>query len=247
MKIIQTKDYQELSQVVFDVIAETLEKNPGASINTTTGASYDGTFELLVKAINKGDLSIKDAVVTNLDEYVAERNKHFTVYTYMKQKFYDLINEQPKYIGLLDGSVEDLAAEIERYKKVLEKYPRDLQIVGLGTNAHLAANEPGTPFDSRMFLADSDESTIQSTMNYQNLTREEAPTQMLTMGLADIMDAKHIIVASSGTRKAEAVRCTLEGPVSEDCPASILQKHPNVTFIMDDEAASLLEKNYRSE
>lgn len=245
MKIIQTRDYQELSQVVFDVIAETLRENPEASINTTTGASYDGTFELLVEAINKGELSIKDAVITNLDEYVAERDKHFTVYTYMHKKFYDLINEKPKYIGLIDGSVEDIDAEIERYKKVLEKYPRDLQIVGLGTNAHLAANEPGTPFDSRMFLADSDESTIQSTMAYQNLTREEAPTQMITMGLADIMEADHILVASSGTRKAQAVKCTLEGPVTEDCPASILQEHPNVTFIMDDDAASLLEKDYR--
>src|SRR5690625_3583040 len=230
MKIIQTRNYEEMSQAAFEVIAKTLRENPHASINTTTGASYDGTFELLVEAINNDNLSIKNAVFTNLDEYVAERDKHFTVYTYMHKKFYDLIKQKPKYIGLLDGSVKDTQAEINRYKKVLEKYPRDLQIVGLGTNAHLAANEPGTPFDSRMFLADSDESTIQSTMAYQNLTREEAPTQMLTMGLADIMEAKHVLVASSGKRKAEAVKCTLEGPITEECPASILRKHPNVTL-----------------
>lgn len=245
MKIIQTKNYEEMSKEAFKVIAETLNENENAVINTTTGASYDGTFELLVEAINNEKLSIENAVITNLDEYVAERNKSFTVYNYMHKNFYNLIKTQPKYIGLLDGSLEDLQAEIDRYNGVLKKYPRDLQIVGLGVNAHLAANEPGTSFNSRLFLADSDESTIQSTMGYQNLTSDEAPTQMLTMGLADIMEGKHILVASSGERKAEAVRATLEGPINEDCPASILRAHPNVTFIMDDAAASLLQKSYK--
>lgn len=245
MKIIQTRNYDEMSKAAFNVIADTLKENKQASINTTTGASYDGTFELLVEAINNGDVSIEDSVFTNLDEYVSEREKPFSVYTYMHKNFYDLIKSHPKYIGLLDGSVEDKQAEIDRYNEVLNKYPRDLQIVGLGTNAHLAANEPGTSFNSRLFLADSDESTIQSTMGYHNLTSEEAPTQMLTMGLADIMEAKHILVASSGERKAEAVKATLEGPINEDCPASILRAHPNVTFIMDDAAASLLEKDYK--
>src|SRR5690606_7826964 len=135
------------------------------------------------------EISIENAIFTNLDEYVAEREKGFTVYTYMYKKFYDLIKSKPAYIGLLDGSLKDTQAEINRYNEVLKKYPRDLQIVGLGVNAHLAANEPGTSFNSRLFLADSDESTIQSTMQYHNLSREEAPTQMLTMGLADIMEA----------------------------------------------------------
>lgn len=244
MRIIQTRNYEDMSKAAFDVIAETLKENEHASINTTTGASYDGTFELLVEAINNGDLKIDNSVITNLDEYVSERNAPFSVYTYMHKKFYDLIQTKPKYIGLIDGSVKDIQAEMDRYNEVLKKYPRDLQLVGLGTNAHLAANEPGTSFQSRLFLADSDQSTIDSTMAYHNLTPEEAPTQMITMGLADIMEAKHILVASSGERKAEAVKATLEGPIHEDCPASILRAHPNVTFIMDDAAASLLEKKY---
>src|SRR5690625_2469787 len=245
MEIIKVKDYSELSEKSFQVIADTLNKYESPIINTTTGASYDGTFELLVEAINNGDVSVAHSIFTNLDEYVAERDKSFTVYNYMHKKFYDLIKEKPKYIGLLDGSVEDLQAELDRYRKVLDKYPRDLQIVGLGVNAHLAANEPGTSFNSRLFLADSDQSTIDSTIGYHGLRPEEAPTQMLTMGLADIMEAKHILVASSGERKAEAVKATLEGPINEDCPASILRAHPNVTFIMDDAAASLLEKDYK--
>ncbi len=244
MEIIKVNNYKELSEEAFKVIAETLVEKPNASINTTTGASYDGTFELLVKGINNGEVPINHSVFTNLDEYIAERDKAFTVYTYMHKKFYNLINTKPSYIGLLDGSVEDTEEELKRYSEILNKYPRDLQIVGLGVNGHLAANEPGTSFDSRLFLADSDQSTIDSTMSYHNLTPEEAPTQMLTLGLADILEAKHILVASSGTRKAKAVKETLEGPITEDCPASILRTHPNVTFIMDEAAASLLEKRY---
>jgi len=244
MRIIQTRNYEDMSKAAFDVIAEILKQNEHASINTTTGASYDGTFKLLVEAINNGELMIDNSIFTNLDEYVCERDASFSVYTYMHKNFYDLIESKPKYKGLLDGSTVNIQDEIDRYNEVLKKYPRDLQIVGLGTNAHLAANEPGTSFQSRLFLADSDQSTIDSTIGYHNLTPEEAPSQMITMGLADIMEGKHILVASSGERKAQAVKNTLEGPINEDCPASILRAHPNVTFIMDDAAASLLEKKY---
>jgi len=244
MNIIQTRNYDDMSEAAFEVVAQTIHENKHASINTTTGASYDGMFALLVEAINQGKLPLDQTIFTNLDEYISARDTAYSVYTYMHKNFYDLIDVKPKYIGLLDGSLEDTDAEMERYKAVLQTYPRDLQIVGLGTNAHLAANEPGESFQSRLFLADSDESTIQSTMGYHHLTREEAPTQMLTMGLADIMEGKHILVASSGERKAEAVKATLEGPIHEDCPASILRAHPHVTFIMDDAAASLLNKTY---
>ncbi|MEH7379017.1 glucosamine-6-phosphate deaminase [Bacillus sp. JJ1533] len=242
MEIIRTKDYQEMSAKAYEIVAEVLKNKKDAIINTTTGASYDGLFELLVQAVNSGEVEIDESVFINLDEYIAEREKTFTVYTYMHKKFYDLIEKHPKVIELVDGSLEDLQSEINRYKCVLEEYPRDLQIVGLGVNGHLGANEPGTPFNSRLFLADSDESTIQSTMLYNNLTREEAPSQMITLGLADIKEAKQILLVASGERKAQAVRDTIEGPISVDCPATVLRDHPNVTFIIDEAAASLLSK-----
>ena len=242
MKIIKTKNYEEMSQKAFEILENVLKNKSNAVINTTVGASYDGFFDILVDAINNKKLSIEDAIFMNLDEYIAARNEKFTVYSYMYHKFYNLIQAQPKMIELLDGSLDDLDTEIKRYKEVLDTYPRDLQILGLGVNGHLAANEPGAPFDSRLFLADSDESTIQSTMLYQNLTRSEAPTQMLTLGLADIMEAKQVLLVASGERKAKAVKDTIEGPISEDCPATILRTHPNAVFIIDESAGSLLSK-----
>src|SRR5699024_9089844 len=156
MNVIKVKDYAELSQKSFEVIKETLENNDEPSINTTTGASYDGTFELLVEAINNDDLKINHSIFTNLDEYISDRDKKFTVYTYMHKKFYDLIKSKPKFIGLMDGSVSNIHKEIDRYNEILTKYPRDLQIVGLGTNANLAANETVKSFYSQILLADSD-------------------------------------------------------------------------------------------
>lgn len=246
MQIIQTKDYEKMSKQAFNVIVNVLNKTEDAVINTTTGASYDKVFQLLVEAINSNNLSIKNKIIMNLDEFIADRDKPFTVYTYMQKKFYSLIKSKPKLVELLDGSVTDLQSEIDRYNEVLKKYPRDLQILGLGVNGHLGANEPGTSFNSRLFCANSEESTIQSTMKYYNLSREEAPTKMFTLGLADIMEAKEILLTASGERKAKAVKATIEGPINENCPASILRAHPNVTFIIDDAAASLLENSYKS-
>jgi glucosamine-6-phosphate deaminase len=241
MNIIHTKDYEEMSREAYKVIENIIKKNSSPVINTTTGASYDRVFELWVHAINNDEISIAQSVIQNLDEYIAERDNPFTVYTYMQQKFYSLIKTQPKIVELLDGSSQNLQAEIARYNSALSKYPRDLQIVGLGVNGHLGANEPGTPFDSRLFCANSDESTIQSTMLYHHLNREAAPTQMLTLGLADIMEAKEVLLVASGSRKAAAVKATIEGPINTDCPASLLREHPNVTFIIDSAAASLLD------
>ena len=240
MKIVKTLDYKEMSYEAYQIVAKVLEENKSAVINTTTGASYDGLFERMVEAINKGELNIEEAVIMNLDEYIADRDKPFTVYSYMHQKLYGLINQRPKVIELIDGSLEDSDSEIARYAKVLSQYPRDLQIVGLGVNGHLGANEPGASFDSRIFRADSHESTIQSTMLYHRLSRDEAPTQMITLGLADIMEARKILLVASGERKALAAKQTIEGPIDEECPASLLRTHPDVTFVIDSAAASLL-------
>ncbi|MBC2312161.1 glucosamine-6-phosphate deaminase [Listeria booriae] len=242
MKIIRTKTYDEMSQKAYELVKDVIASKENPVINTTTGASYDGMFEKLVEGINNDEVDIEKVFMMNLDEFIAPREQSFTVYNYMHQKFYDQIKKQPKEIALLDGSLASFDEEIARYNKILQANKRDLQILGLGVNAHLGANEPGTPFDARLFLADSDDSTINSTMLYYKVSREEAPEQMLTLGLADMMEAEQILVTASGIRKAEAVKATLEGPITIDCPASILQNHPNVVFIIDEEAGSLLTK-----
>ncbi|MDY0394533.1 6-phosphogluconolactonase [Virgibacillus halophilus] len=145
---------------------------------------------------------------------------------------------------MIDGAAQDTDKEIARYKEILDQYPRDIQLLGLGTNGHIGANEPGTPFDSTMFLAQHDESTIQSTMKEYGIGREEAPTEMLTLGFTEILAAKQVILLVSGKHKAEAVKALLEGEITPDCPATALRNSDHTVVIIDEDAASLLEKEY---
>lgn len=242
MKTIFVKDYAEMTQVTYDLIKETLVKKPEAVISMTTGGSPRGLIEMMVEEINNDRLDISEATVMNLDEYVGPKEASYTVDTFMNEQFYQKLNTQPKRAFLMDGSAEDIEAEIVRYTEIMDQYPRDIQIIGLGTNGHIGANEPGTPFDSTIFLADHDDSTIESTMREYNLSRDEAPTQMITMGFTEILAARTAILMVSGVRKAEAVKGVLEGDVSVDCPASYLREQDNVIMIVDEDAASLLSR-----
>lgn len=160
----------------------------------------------------------------------------------MYENFYNKINTQPKEIFLINGEADNKEEEINRYKEVLNAYPRDVQVLGLGTNGHIGANEPGTPFDSTIFLAEHDDSTIESTMREYNIERDEAPTEMITLGFTEILEAEKVILLVSGKRKSEAVKNLLEGEVSTDCPATALRDKDNVIVIIDEEAASLLDE-----
>jgi len=242
MRTLFVKDYDEMTKVTYDIVKETLRKKPAAVLSMTTGGSPRGLIETMVEEINNGQLDISEATIMNLDEYVGPKHASYTVDTFMNENFYKKIKKQPKRAFLIDGSADDIDSEIARYTGIMDQYPRDIQILGLGTNGHIGANEPGTPFDSTIFLAQHDNSTIQSTMREYNLTCEEAPTQMITMGFTEILEAETVILMVSGKRKAEAVKDLLEGEVTVDCPASYLRDKSNVIMIVDEEAAALLSR-----
>ncbi|MCH5153540.1 MAG: glucosamine-6-phosphate deaminase, partial [Clostridiales bacterium] len=133
----------------------------------------------------------------------------------------------------------DLAAECKGYDDLLTNLSRDVQLLGLGSNGHIAFNEPGSPFDSRTRVVQLYESTVND--NSRLFARpEDVPTHAITMGIADIMSSKRILLLASGVNKAQAVRDMVRGEVTVDCPASILQRHHDVTVILDKQAASLL-------
>src|SRR5690625_717552 len=241
MEIIYVKDYDEMSEMGFQVIKEVIETKESPVVSLNTGGTPKGLYKYLVEAINQG-LNINDTTILSLDEYIGPKDAVYTVKNYMHKRLIDLVNQKPKNIFLMDGDTQDTDEEIKRYKELLAKYPRDIQLLGLGTNAHLGANEPGTPFDTMMFLAQHHESTIQATMREYGIDREEAPTEMLTLGLKEIAEAKNVLLLASGKHKAQAVKNLVEGEITPDCPASILRDCKNATIIVDEEAASLLSK-----
>jgi glucosamine-6-phosphate deaminase len=244
MKTIFVKDYDQMSKKAYEIIKEVIETKEEPVISMTTGGSPRGIFKLLVEGINNG-LDIRNTTIMNLDEYRGPKDAVYTVKTFMYKNFYNLINAEPKNIFLIDGEAQDTDKEIARYKEILNQYPIDVQLLGLGTNGHIGANEPGTPFDSTMFLAQHDESTIQSTMKEYGIEREEAPTEMLTLGFTEILEAEKVILIVSGKHKAEAVKALLEGEITPDCPATALKNSENAIVIIDEEAASLLEQDHK--
>lgn len=241
MELIIVKNYEEMSEKTFEIIKNVIENKENPVISMTTGGTPRGLFKKLADAFNK-DLDIKKVKFLNLDEYIGEKNAPYTVYRYMNENLFDLVSKKPLSWDHIHGDEENIEKEIERYKNVLDNTKRDVQVLGLGVNGHIGANEPGTPFDSTIFLADHDKSTIESTANEYNIDISDAPNQMVTMGFEEILEADKVLLMVSGSKKAEAVKNVLNGPISTACPASYLRDKDNVIMIIDEDAASLLEK-----
>lgn len=241
MELIIVKDYEEMSEKTFKIIKNVIEEKENPVISMTTGGTPRGLFKKLANSFNN-DLDIGKVKFLNLDEYIGEKNAPYTVYRYMNENLFDLVSKKPLSWDYIHGDEKNIEKEIERYKNVLDNTKRDIQVLGLGVNGHIGANEPGTAFDSTIFLADHDKSTIESTANEYNIDISDAPNQMVTMGFKEILEADKVLLMVSGSKKAQAVKNVLNGPISIACPASYLRDKDNVIMIIDEDAASLLEK-----
>jgi len=177
-------------------------------------------------------------VSVNLDEYVGLTGEDPQSYRYFMQE--NLFNEKPFKVSYLPKGNEDTAEEeTARYNEILAQHPVDLQILGIGRNGHIGFNEPGTPFDSQTHLVHLDQSTIEANSRFFEKI-EDVPTQAISMGIANILAAKSIILFAYGESKAQAIAGTVNGPKTESLPASALQGHPDVVIIADQAALSLL-------
>lgn len=241
MKLIIVDDYYRMTDKLTEIFISQIRSKPDSVLSFTTGKTPRGLLEQLAEAVN-GGLDISRTIFFNLDEYVGKRTGKYSVYRFMHEHFYDRISTRPKEIFLLNGEAYNRQEELSRYKGLLDRYPRDIQLLGLGENGHIGANEPGTPFNSGLFVAKSEESTIFATQRLYGLTYEETPKEMYTLGFQEILAAKCVVLAASGENKASAVKAVVEGEITELVPGSILQKHHNCIVIADKPAASLLEK-----
>ena len=153
-----------------------------------------------------------------------------------------LFSKKPfKQSYLPNGLAEDPEAETVRYNQIIADNPIDLQLLGIGRNAHIGFNEPGTSFELETHVADLTDSTIEANSRFFEHV-EDVPKQAYSMGIGSIMKSKQIIIEAFGAEKADAVAKMIEGPVTEDVPASILQQHPNVVVLLDEAAAAKLSK-----
>ena len=239
IKVVVVKDYKELSNKAYDVMKSVLDKDKPV-LGLATGSSPIGLYENMIEDYKNGNTSYKNVVTFNLDEYAnLDRNHSESYYSFMYNNlFKDIdINEENIHIPFGNGDLEQNCLD---YEKQMDNYCIDLQVLGIGSNGHIGFNEPGTPFDSITHVVKLKESTRNDNARFFEPLNEEVPTHACTMGISSIMKSKQIVLLASGSKKATAIKNMINGPIDENCPASILQKHDNVVVIIDEAAASLL-------
>ena len=242
MKVIIAKDYHEVSKAAFEVMKEYLK--PGKVLGLATGSSPVGLYQNMIKDHQENGTSYAEIKTFNLDEYVGLPLSHSeSYYTFMHEQLFNHIDIKEENIHIPSG-LGELEKGCELYDQLIAATPVDIQLLGIGSNGHIGFNEPGTSFEIGTHVTDLTESTRKDNARFFDPLGEEVPTQACTMGPKTIMDARAILLVAEGENKAASVKAMLEGPVCEDCPASILQRHPNVTVVIDEAASKLLEKAY---
>ncbi|SHE38475.1 glucosamine-6-phosphate deaminase [Caloramator proteoclasticus] len=241
MRIIVTENYDELSKKAADIVASQLILKPRSVIGFATGGTPIGMYKEIVKMYREGKFSFKDVVTFNLDEYYGlDRENPQSYYFYMMEHLFKYVDIDKNNINIPDGRAEDIEKECIEYEEKIEKAGGiDLQILGIGKNGHIGFNEPDVKFEAKTHLVRLDEDTIKANSRFFN-SIEEVPTKAISMGIKTIMHTRKIVLLASGKEKAEIIEKMVNGPITPDVPASILQLHPDVTLILDREAASQL-------
>lgn len=231
---------EKIAEKAAEQYVELLKNKPDAVLGLATGSTPLGLYAELVRLHRTGKLSFREATSFNLDEYVGLAPTHDQSYKYfMMHNLFDFMDLPEDRIHVPSGI--DVSAEaLENYDKQIEAAGGvDLQLLGIGNNGHIGFNEPGTPFGSRTHVVELTENTrVVNSRFFSSLN--EVPTHAATMGVRTVMNAHSIILIALGKAKAETIRNTILGPVTEAVPASVLQLHPSCTIYCDKEAAALL-------
>jgi glucosamine-6-phosphate deaminase len=240
MRVLVTSNYRTLSQQAAQTVAEAVRMKPDLVLGLPTGHTPLGMYEELVRQHREKGLDFSRVKAFNLDEYLGFSQEDPGSYTaYMRHHFFDHVNVAATNIHIPDGRPNvDAESESARYEQAIrEAGGIDLLVVGIGTNGHVAFNEPGSKFTSRTRPVDLAPETVASARQYF-ASEAATPRRAITVGIATILDARRILLLAVGSGKSNAVARAIQGPVSELMPASALQFHADVTVILDEAAAA---------
>jgi glucosamine-6-phosphate deaminase len=227
---------QEFASVAADAVCALLRERSGAVLGLATGATPLGLYEELTRRYRDGLCDVRNATAFAVDElYGVPRGHPATNASYFARAGLPL-----RALHVMDSEAPDPDRECAAFLERIERAGGlDLAVLGIGTNGHIAFNEPGSPLDSRARLVELSETT-RDVYAPRFGGRAAAPARGLTLGVADLLAARQVLLLANGPGKAGAVATALEGPVSEALPASALQRHPNVTVVLDRAAAARL-------
>lgn len=242
MEVIVHKTYEQMSRAAALEVARVLNAKPNAVLGMATGSTPLGVYRELVRMYQAGQLDFAHVTTFNLDEYVGLPITHAQSYHhFMHENFFRHVNIPPQNVHIPSGTTSNFAAFCQWYEGRIEQCGGiDLQILGIGSDGHIAFNEPGSSLSSRTRLKTLARSTIDDNARFFK-TRDEVPIYAITMGVGTILEAREILLLASGANKAPAIAAAVEGPVTAMITASALQMHESTTVYVDEVAAGQLK------
>ena len=234
---------EELAVLAADAIEALMRRNPGTVLGLATGSSPLKVYDELARRHREEGLSFARARGFMLDEYVGLPADHPQRYrNVIETEIASRVGWPAEQVSGPDGLAEDIPAACAAYERAIEDAGGvDLQILGIGTDGHIAFNEPGSSLASRTRIKTLTAQTRVDNARFFDDDVEQVPTHCLTQGLGTIMQARHLVLLATGRQKAEAVHQLVEGPISAMWPGTVMQLHPHATVLVDDAAASRLQ------
>lgn len=243
MRIIVCDNYDLLSKKAAQIVGSQMILDPKSVLGLATGSTPIGMYKNLIKMYEEGLIDFSKTTTFNLDEYYQlPINNDQSYHYFMDENLFNHININRENIHIPNGMADDIDAECVLYDKMIDDNGIDIQVLGIGNNAHIGFNEPTINFNKGTHIVTLDESTREANARFFN-SLDEVPTKAITMGTGSIFKSKKILLLASGINKAEAIYNTVHGKVTPEVPSSILQFHKDVIIILDKEAASLLNED----
>ena len=241
IELIITNNYEEMSQKAADIFIDLLKKKPNSVLGLATGSTPIGLYKILIEKNKSKEISFKDVITYNLDEYCnIPKNHEQSYFTYMNNNLFTHIdiNKDNTHLPLGEG---DSKLNSEKYENELNKIKIDIQLLGVGSNGHIGFNEPGTDFDLGVHEVNLTENTIKDNARFFENDISKVPKKAITMGIKNILNAETIILIANGKNKANAIKNIMSGVIDKNIPASALNLHKGKVYvIVDKDAASLI-------
>jgi glucosamine-6-phosphate deaminase len=243
MEIITKETYDAMSAAAAQAVAQVINAKPNAVLGMATGSTPLGTYKELVRMHKKEGLDFSQVTTFNLDEYVGLPVTHPQSYHhFMNENFFKHVNMSPQNIYIPSGTTDNYDAFCRWYERRIKDVGGiDLQILGIGSDGHIAFNEPTSSLGSRTRIKTLAKQTIDDNARFFKKNPKEVPIYAITMGVGTILEARQILLLANGEKKAAAVAAAVEGPVTSMITASSLQLHPDVIVYLDKPAAGELK------
>lgn len=243
MRVVVLENADSVAQFAADFFVQQVKRKPNSVLGLATGSTPLGTYRKLIEAYQAGRVSFKDVTTFNLDEYYGLEPTHEQSYRrFMRESLFDHIDVEPSRTHVPLGTANNVEAETEAYEAaIVAAGGIDVQLLGIGTDGHIAFNEPGSSFASRTRLKTLTRRTRQDNAGSFG-SPDLVPKLALTMGIGSILEARQLLLLACGEGKAEAIAKSVEGPVSAICPGSALQLHRRAIVVLDKGAAKGLSQ-----